>query len=99
MRYVFILSLLLLVGCSNQSFTIRSTQNVLVTPEEGMYNCEIVDTFPDTTTLTDTQVARFIVTLYQNNVQCRNSIDAIRTFLENARATINTPPQENQTQR
>lgn len=64
-----------------------------------MYNCEIVDTFPDTTTLTDTQVARFIVTLYQNNVQCRNSIDAIRTFLENARATINTPPQENQTQR
>lgn len=99
MRYVFILSLLLLVGCSNQSFTIRSTQNVLVTPEEGMYNCEVVDTFPDTTTLTDTQVARFIVTLYQNNVQCRNSIDAIRTFLENARATINTPSQENQTQR
>jgi uncharacterized protein YcfL len=99
MRYVFILSLLLLVGCSNQSLTIRSTQNVLVTPEEGMYNCEIVDTFPDTTTLTDTQVARFIVTLYQNNVQCRNSIDAIRTFLENARATINTSSQENQTQR
>jgi len=99
MRYVFILSLLLLVGCSNQSLTIRSTQNVLVTPEEGMYNCGVVDTFPDTTTLTDTQVARFIVTLYQNNVQCRNSIDAIRTFLENARATINTPPQENQTQR
>jgi uncharacterized protein YcfL len=99
MRYVFILSLLLLVGCSNQPFMLRSTQNVLVTPEEGMYNCEIVDTFPDTTTLTDTQVARFIVTLYQNNVQCRNSIDAIRTFLENARATINTPPQENQTQR
>jgi len=98
MRYVFILSLLLLVGCSNQSFTIRSTQNVLVTPEEGMYNCEVVDTFPDTTTLTDTQVARFIVTLYQNNVQCRNSIDAIRTFLENVRATINAP-QENQTQR
>jgi uncharacterized protein YcfL len=98
MRYVFILFLLLLVGCSNQSFTIRSTQNVLVTPEEGMYNCEIVDTFPDTTTLTDTQVARFIVTLYQNNVQCRNSIDAIRTFLENARTTINSP-QENQTQR
>jgi uncharacterized protein YcfL len=98
MRYVYILSLLLLVGCGNQSLVVRSTQNVLVTPEEGMYNCEVVDTFPNTTTLTDTQVARFIVTLYQNNVQCRNSLDAIKTFLENARTTINTP-QENQTQR
>ena len=63
-----------------------------------MYNCEVVNTFPDTATLTDTQVARFIVTLYQNNMQCRNSLDAIKTFLENARVTINTP-QENQTQR
>lgn len=98
MRYVIILSLLLLVGCGSQPLIIRSPQNVLVTPEEGMYNCEVVNTFPDTTTLTDTQVARFIVTLYQNNMQCRNSLDAIRTFLENARTTINTP-QENQTQR
>jgi len=99
MRYIFILSLLMLVGCGSQSFIVRSPQNVLVTPGEGMYNCEVVDTFPDTATLTDTQVARFIVTLYQNNMQCRNSIDAIRAFLENARTTINTPPQENQTQR
>jgi uncharacterized protein YcfL len=96
MRYIIILSLLLLVGCGSQSFIVRSPQNVLVTPEEGMYNCEVVDTFPDTATLTDSQVARFIVTLYQNNMQCRNSIDAIREFLENARTTINA---ENQTQR
>ena len=96
MRYLFILSLLVLVGCGNTPLTIRSTQNVLVTPEEGMYNCEVVDTFPNTTTLTDSQVARLIVTLYQNNMQCRNSIDAIRTFLENARTTINS---QEQTQR
>jgi hypothetical protein len=96
MRYLFILSLLVLVGCGNTPLTIRSTQNVLVTPEEGMYNCEVVDTFPNTATLTDSQVARLIVTLYQNNMQCRNSIDAIRTFLENARTTINS---QEQTQR
>jgi uncharacterized protein YcfL len=96
MRYLFILSLLVLVGCGNTPLTIRSTQNVLVTPEEGMYNCEVVDTFPNTTTLTDSQVARLIVSLYQNNMQCRNSIDAIRTFLENARTTINS---QEQTQR
>lgn len=96
MRYIIILSLLLLIGCGNQSFILRSPRNVLVTPEEGMYNCEVVNTFPDTSTLTDTQVARFIVTLYQNNMQCRNSLDAIREFLENARTTINA---ENQTQR
>ena len=96
MRYIIILSLLLLVGCGSQSFILRSPRNVLVTPDEGIYNCEVVNTFPDTSTLTDTQVARFIVTLYQNNMQCRNSLDAIRAFLENARTAINA---ENQTQR
>jgi hypothetical protein len=92
MRMFLILSLLLLSACGNETMTIRSTRNVVVTPDEGVYNCQVVDTFPESATLTDSQVARLIVTLYQNNVQCRNSIDAIKSFLENARQTVSAEP-------
>ena len=92
MRIILILSFLLLTACGNETMTIRSTRNVVVTPDEGMYNCQVTDTFPDSATLTDTQVARFIVSLYQNNVQCRNSLDAIKSFLENARQTVSAQP-------
>jgi hypothetical protein len=92
MKTVLILSLLLLAACGNETMMIRSTRNVVVTPDEGMYNCQVVDNFPDSNTLTDVQVARLIVSLYQNNVQCRNSLDAIKTFLDNARQTVAAQP-------
>jgi hypothetical protein len=95
MRTVLILSLLFLAACGNETMMIRSTRNVVITPDEGMYNCQVTDTFPDSATLTDVQVARLIVSLYQNNVQCRNSLDAIKTFLENARQTVSAQPTAN----
>jgi len=96
MKYITVLGLIFLTACGNETMMIRSTRNVVVTPDEGLYNCQVVDSFPESNTLTDVQVARLLVTLYQNNVQCRNSIDAIKAFLENAKKTINEQPQQTQ---
>lgn len=81
---------LLLVGCSSNPLVLRSTQRVVVMPEEVMFNCPSFDSFPETNALTDIQVARLIVQLYQNNVVCKNSMNTLRQFLENAQRTINS---------
>lgn len=85
MKRILFAGILFLTACSADSVVVRSPRHMVVMPDEGMFTCAIADTFPASETLTDIQVARFIVRLYQNNVQCRNSLDAIRTFLENAK--------------
>jgi len=83
---------LVLVGCGSNPIVLRSTQQVVVMPEEVMFNCPAFSSFPETSTLTDVQVARLIVQLYQNNVLCKNSMTSLRQFLENAQRTINAQP-------
>ena len=39
-------------------------------------------------TLTDADVAKTVVKLYQNNVQCKRSIDSIKKFLEDSKKNI-----------
>lgn len=81
-----------LVGCAGDPVVVRSTQSLVVMPEEVMFNCPTVSNFPETNNLTDIQVARLIVQLYQNNVLCKNSMTTLRQFLENAQRTINAQP-------
>ncbi len=80
MKIIALFFVLFLTACgSNQIIT--SSKNVVVKPEEALYNCPTVEVLPDSKTLTDLQVARLIVQLYQNNITCKNSIEAIREFL------------------
>lgn len=79
----------LLAACASDP-VVTSTRYRVVLPEESMYSCETVSQFPNPRTLTDLQVARLLVDLHQNNVRCRNSMDAIRQFLEDAKVRIET---------
>lgn len=79
----------LLAACGS-SPTLRTTQHVVVMPEELMFNCPAA-VLPESRTLTDVQVARLIVQLYQNNTTCNNSMTALRTFLETAQRTTQPP--------
>lgn len=81
--YLLLLSLFL-AGCQSQN-VIRTNQFLVVMPEESMFTCERFTNFPNTQTLTDIQVARMLLELYELNTVCKNSIDSIRTFLEEAR--------------
>lgn len=82
--------LALLTGCASEPSIVRSTQNVVVVPEETLFNCPVVSSLPESATLTDVQVARLIVQLYQNNTICKNSMTSLRQFLENAQRTTTT---------
>ena len=66
---------------------LTTTKHLVVLPEDKMYDCPLVDRFPDASMLTDIQVAEFIVKLHSSNVRCHNSINAIRKFLEDAKKT------------
>jgi hypothetical protein len=85
MKKLIILSLLL-AGC--QSTAVPTTKLQVVTPPEQMYDCPIKTKWPNWQKLNDTDVAKTIVELYKNNRRCKNSVDAIRKYLEDAKVQI-----------
>ena len=84
MKKLIILSLLL-AGCQS---TATSTRLQVIIPPEQMYDCPIKTKWPNWQKLNDTDVAKTIVELYKNNVRCKNSVDAIKKYLTDAKAQI-----------
>jgi formylmethanofuran:tetrahydromethanopterin formyltransferase len=79
---------LLLGGCQTTGSIITTNRYQVITPSASMYNCPSIKDFPDPKNLTDIQVGRLIVHLYENNRICKNSLDSIKTFLDSAKARI-----------
>jgi hypothetical protein len=84
MKKLIILSLLL-AGCQS---TATTTKLQVITPPEQMYDCPIKTKWPNWQKLNDTDVAKTVVELYKNNHRCKNSVDAIRKYLTDAKAQI-----------
>lgn len=57
----------------------------VVMPDPALFDCPVVDVFPDPDTLTDGIVAELLLTLDENNRRCMWSINAIRDFLDTAK--------------
>jgi len=93
MRKMILAAPLFLMACGTDELVVRSTQHQVVMPEESMFNCPTVDQLPSTRTLTDVQVARLIVQLYQNNTICKNSMTTLRKFLEDAKTSTAPKPE------
>jgi uncharacterized protein YcfL len=89
MKKLLLVFPLFLAACGTDSVVVTSTRQQVVMPEEAMFNCPTVDQLPATRNLTDVQVARLIVQLYQNNTTCKNSMTTLRKFLEDAKNTTN----------
>lgn len=75
----------LLGGCV--SAPLVSEKNVVVAPPDDLYNCQVVK-YPDHKTLTDRQVARVLVDLHRANVTCKDSLDAVKAYIEKAKETV-----------
>jgi uncharacterized protein YcfL len=90
MKYFSIILLLslALAGCQTTQPTILVNKNVVVLPDEALYNCPLIKNFPDPDKLTDKQVAKLLITSYKNNAECKRSIDGIKKFLEDSKRTI-----------
>lgn len=86
MKIALALSALLLLSACGDTAVVTSVRHTVVMPQENMFECNVVEVFPESSTLTDLQVARLLIRLYENNIGCKNSIDALRRFLEAARA-------------
>lgn len=84
MKKILLLTTIMLAGCQ----TVVTTQKQLVIlPSTSMYNCPTVESYPDPKKLTDIEVAKLIVQLDRYNKICKNSVDSIKIYLENAKKT------------
>jgi uncharacterized lipoprotein YajG len=82
-----VLAGLLLAGCNTTSNVIATTKLEVVVPDRSLFKCESVR-YPNYKTLTDSQVARLIADLHTKHRECKNSLNAIQKFLEEAKAAI-----------
>jgi hypothetical protein len=91
MKKILLLAAVLgLAACNpnDPASLITTYKYVVVHPDEAMYTCPVLKTFPKWNTLTDAQVARVIGELYKNNITCKSSIESIRKFLDDAEVEI-----------
>lgn len=80
---------LALAGCGpEQGPVLISKQFVVPDVPSALYNCPIIRNYPEVARLTDRQVAQLIVELQRNNTTCKNSMEAIRSFLVRAKVTV-----------
>lgn len=84
--------LLFLTACGNNSEYVISSQSFVIPGvPSSMFNCPIIEQWPNSDELTDLDVARLLVELQRNNLTCKNSIDALREFLSRATQITSSP--------
>ena len=85
MKLIYIATIcatILLTSCNDQTQIVSSYKYMVVHPSEAMYNCPVLKEFPKWQTLTDSQVAKTVLTLHKNNITCKSSLESIRAFLD-----------------
>jgi len=85
----FVLVTISVMVASCQSANLIAPEYKFVKAPEGLYNCPVEKSFPKEDTLTDKQVGSLILKLQRNNVICKNSLNAVHTFYNDAEQTIN----------
>lgn len=90
LRKISIALLLMTAGCAN-SFIPVKTEYKVIQPDTSMIQCDLISTLPAPDTLTDTQVASLLNSLYSDNKICKNNMDQIRAFYKTAHSIIDAP--------
>lgn len=88
MKKLVIIPFLLLAGCQSTQPNLVQTKLAVVTPPEEMYDCPIERQYPNWQTLNDVEVAKTLIKLHKNNIRCKNSLDTIKKYLEDAKVRI-----------
>lgn len=86
---VYFMLIFSLFGCAPlPPQVITTTKHTVVMPDAALFECPIVTDFPNSSSLTDLQVANLIKTLYKNNMKCYNNMNSIKDVLEKAKETV-----------
>lgn len=87
MKYMLLLSTLLLSACS-PTVNMLTPEYKLVKAPDTLYDCPVIKKFPNPDTLTDEQVGKLILKLQRNNDACKNSLDSLHKFYDDADKTL-----------
>ena len=87
-----IISSMMLAGCNDNVQLIRSNVKVVEIPTRFKNMCPAIRTLPNTSTLTDKQVADLIVKLWQSNQNCRTAILGIYEYVRVAKSGLENRP-------
>ena len=87
MKRVIILSLFL-GGCASSPIKLIAPEYKVVSPPESLYNCPQVKNFGSTEKLTNEQVGQLILKLQKNNMTCKNSLDDVKSYIDQAKQNI-----------
>ena len=89
MKKLVLLFPLLLTGCSQTAIQLLAPEYKIVKAPDAMYDCPVETKFPKPETLTNKQVGNLILKLQKNNVNCKQRMDAVKQFYDDAEKTIN----------
>jgi hypothetical protein len=85
MKKIIILATLpFLAGCASVKPNLITTEYKVIKAPDALYNCPTVTSFPKAATLTDQQVGALLIKLHSNNNTCKNSMEAIKQFYNDA---------------
>jgi len=87
-KKLLLLSCFLLAGCASELKLIAPEYKIVKAPDE-LYSCPVEKKFPKPDTLTERQVGVLLLKLQRNNLTCKNSIEAVKKFYDEAEKTVN----------
>ena len=87
---MILLSTLFLTGCAGDPIKLLSPEYKVVKIPETLYDCPTIKKFPDADKLTNQQVGSLLIKVQKNNVMCKNSLDSIKKYMDDAEATVST---------
>jgi hypothetical protein len=88
MKKLLLLFPLLLTGCSQTAVQLIAPEYKVIKAPDDMYNCPVETKFPKADTLTNKQVGQLILKLQKNNITCKQKMEAVKQFYDDAEKTI-----------
>ena len=86
--------ILMLAACGDsepQTQLVMRDKLIVVDVPADLYYCPVIVKFPAAVNMTDIEVARLLVQLHRNNISCANSMTAIKTYLADAKRSLEKP--------
>ena len=87
MKKLAFLACFFLAGCQSELHLIAPEYKIVKAPD-NLYACPVEKKFPKVDTLTEQQVGTLILKLQRNNLTCKNSLDSIQKFYDDAEKTV-----------
>lgn len=88
MKRLLLLTSLLLGGCASDPIKLVAPEYKVVKIPEDFFDCPVITKFPKAENLTNQQVGTLLLTVQQNNIKCKNSVDNIKKYMEEAEKSV-----------